>query len=90
MDKRLAIKSENGAASTTVNAVYSKDNIFDVTSDYVSISGFTVKGATGLKKAGILGCHIDHCNISDNKASDNFCGIYTQHRQKLRFLPAES
>jgi parallel beta-helix repeat protein len=48
-----------------------------VTVDYVSISGFTVKGATGSLKAGIyLDSNIDHCNIYDNKAADNYYGIY--------------
>jgi uncharacterized repeat protein (TIGR01451 family) len=74
VDKRLTIRSENGAASTTVNALYPNDHVFEVTADYVNISGFSVKGATGIMDAGI---HLggDHCNISDNIASDNYVGI---------------
>ncbi|MCK4736113.1 MAG: right-handed parallel beta-helix repeat-containing protein, partial [Methanophagales archaeon] len=74
---RLTIRSENGATSTIVNALYPKDHVFEVTADYVTISGFTVKGATGILKAGIyLDSYIDHCNIYDNKASNNSNGIY--------------
>jgi parallel beta-helix repeat protein len=76
VDKRLTLKSDNGAAATTVNALYSNDPVFEVTADYVSISGFTVKGDTGGGEAGIaLGSNIDHCNIYDNKVSDNYNGI---------------
>nr|QNO55533.1 hypothetical protein IBJMOJJD_00018 [Methanosarcinales archaeon ANME-1 ERB7] len=77
VDTQLTIRSENGAASTTVNALYSNDHVFEVTADYVSISGFTLKGATGGGKAGIYLCsNIGHCNIYDNNASGNNYGIY--------------
>ncbi|RCV62838.1 CASH domain-dontaining protein [Methanophagales archaeon] len=77
VDMQLTIRSENGADSTTVNALYPNDHVFEVTGDYVSILGFSVNGATGGGKAGIwLGSNLDHCNISDNKASDNYYGIY--------------
>jgi parallel beta-helix repeat protein len=77
VDTQLTIRSENGAASTTVNALYPNDHVFEVTVDYVSISGFTVKGATGGGEAGIyLDSNIGHCNIYDNNASGNCDGIY--------------
>ncbi|NQE52585.1 hypothetical protein C5S29_03250, partial [ANME-1 cluster archaeon GoMg3.2] len=77
VDTQLTIRSENGAASTTVNALYSNDHVFEVTADYVSISGFTVEGATGGGEAGIwLGSNVYHCNIYDNNASGNCYGIY--------------
>nr|QNO41624.1 hypothetical protein AJMLGAKO_00001 [Methanosarcinales archaeon ANME-2c ERB4] len=80
MDTQLTIRSENGAASTTVNALYSNDHVFEVTADYVSILGFTVKGATDFFKAGIcLDSNIDHCNIYDNNASGNYDGIDLSH-----------
>jgi hypothetical protein len=34
VDKRLTIRSENGAASTTVNALSSNDHVFEVIADY--------------------------------------------------------
>ncbi|NAS88752.1 hypothetical protein C4E24_03300, partial [ANME-1 cluster archaeon AG-394-G21] len=77
VNKSLTIRSENGAASTTVQASNSNDPVFEVTADYVNISGFTVTGATGTSTAGIyLGSSIDHCNISDNNAYNNSYGIF--------------
>ena len=77
----LTIKSENGSASTTVEAKRSSDHVFEVTANYVNISGFTVKGATGTgwRRSGIyLGC-VDHCNIANNNAPNNRYGIYLRY-----------
>ena len=72
----LTIKSEHGSDSTIVQAANTRDNVFAVTADYVNISGFTVKNATGSYKAGIyLGSSADHCNISYNNATHNYFGI---------------
>jgi parallel beta-helix repeat protein len=87
VDTQLTIRSENGAASTTVNALYSNDHVFEVTADYVSISGFTVEGATGSGEAGIwLDSNVDHSNIYDNKASGNYYGIYLLFRHSSVFF----
>jgi len=75
VNKRLTIRSENGSASTIVNAADSTDHVFDVTTDYVNISGFTVKDATYPGCIGIYLNNVDHCNISGNDASDNSFGI---------------
>ena len=76
VSKRLTIRSENGSDSTIVQAESPDDHVFNVTVDYVNISGFTVKGATGWQQAGIyLGSGIDHCNISNNNATGNYHGI---------------
>ena len=73
----LTIRSENGSASTIVNASNSGDHVFEVTADYVNISGFTVEDATGGSKAGIyLGTGVEHCNISDNNVTNNYFGIF--------------
>jgi parallel beta-helix repeat protein len=74
--KRLTIFSENGAASTIVQAANSRKHVFNVSSDYVNISGFTATGATGGLKVGIYLNNADHCNISDNIAYNNFYGIW--------------
>jgi parallel beta-helix repeat protein len=74
--KRLTIRSENGSVNTIVNAASSSDHVFDVTADYVNISGFTVKRATDRGKAGIYLYNRQHCNISENKAYGNYYGIY--------------
>ena len=68
--KRLTIQSENGADFTIVHAASSSDYVFEVTADYVNIFGFTIEGATD-RKAGIYLDNVDHCNISDNIASNN-------------------
>jgi parallel beta-helix repeat protein len=70
----LTIRSENGAKATIVQAASSDDHIFEVTADYVNISGFTVEGAT--EEAGIYLHGVDHCIISDNNVLNNKEGIY--------------
>ena len=77
VNKRLTIKSENGSAVTIVNASDPNDHVFNVTVDYVNISGFTVEKATGSGKAGIyLETGVDHCTISSNNATNSRYGIY--------------
>jgi lysozyme len=76
----LTIKSESGAELTIVQAANSDDNVFDVTADYASITGFTVQNATENYNAGIcLGNGVDHCNISENIVRNNKCGISLLH-----------
>ncbi|RZB32822.1 MAG: hypothetical protein SRB2_04215, partial [Desulfobacteraceae bacterium Eth-SRB2] len=71
----LTIKSENGSVNCIVSASNLNDHVFNVTKDYVNISGFTVENATGNWKAGIYLHSVEHCNISYNNASNNDCGI---------------
>ncbi|MGB7000946.1 MAG: NosD domain-containing protein [Halobacteriota archaeon] len=72
----LTICSEHGAAVTTISAPNPNDNVFDVTADYVTITGFNVIGATA--KGGIYLCNADYCNIANNSASNNKIGIHLQ------------
>ena len=72
----LTIKSENGSTSCIVQAASTSDHVFEVTADYVNITGFTAKGATNYPKAGIYLDGVEHCDISDNTASNNGYGIY--------------
>jgi len=66
-----------GAGVVTVTNSTADHHVFNVTADYVNISGFNVTGATGDATAGIyLGSGVDHCNISNNTASNNTCGIF--------------
>ena len=72
VDKCLTILSENGADATIVQSASSSDHVFEVTANWVNITGFTVTG-------GISGIHLSYacyCNISNNNASNNNCGIY--------------
>jgi len=80
VDKRLTIRSENGSASTIVKAADLNDHVFEVTADYVNISGFRVEKA----KAGIyLGSDANHCNISNNFAYLNYYGIYVRSSNNI-------
>ncbi|MEA1865918.1 MAG: NosD domain-containing protein [Euryarchaeota archaeon] len=79
VDKRVTLIGD-GADVVTVRAADAGDHVFEVTADYVSISGFMATGATGGCVSGIdaSGIHlngVDHCNISDNDASGNRDGI---------------
>ena len=69
----LIIKSENGVDSTIVQAANSNDHVFEVTADYVKISGFMVKGATG--QGGIYLNAVNQCDISSNRVTNNYWGI---------------
>jgi parallel beta-helix repeat protein len=81
--KSLTIKSASGnPEDVIVQAANPDDHVFEVTADYVNISGFTAKGATveppysSYAPAGIYLYYVDHCNIFDNIASNNVFGIY--------------
>ena len=77
VNKRLTIKSESEAEATIVQAANPNDHVFEVTADYVNISGFTVKGASReyYPRCGIILKYADHCIISNNNASNNDGGI---------------
>jgi len=72
----LTIQSENGTANCVVNAANPNDHVFNVTADWVNITGFTVENATGLFVRGMYLDTVSHCNISSNNATDNYYGIY--------------
>ena len=78
VNKQLTIRSiSSDPANTIVNASNPSDHAFEVSADYVNISGFAVQNATGSGKAGIyLGNNVDHCAIANNTASNNKYGIY--------------
>ncbi|MGD0352445.1 MAG: ice-binding family protein [Dehalococcoidia bacterium] len=68
-----------GASSTTVivTAPDPAASVFNVTANYVNISGFTVRGATGGGQAGIyLGAGVANSNISNNILTGNYDGIW--------------
>jgi parallel beta-helix repeat protein len=74
VNKRVTIHSENGAGASIVHAANPKDHVFEVTANYVNISGFTVKGATEWV-AGICLENVDHCCVINNYVSNNYNGI---------------
>jgi parallel beta-helix repeat protein len=87
VNKRLTIRSDNGPAHTTVIAEKANAHVFEVTADYVSIKGFTVKNAIGKNEAeryiyAGLYIHADHCNITDNRAVGNAYGFFLSDSTK--------
>ncbi len=74
VDKALTLRGE-GADVVIVTAADSGDHVFEVRADWVNLSGFAVRGATGDYVAGICFVDADHCNISDNIVSNNNRGI---------------
>ncbi|MHC1583843.1 MAG: NosD domain-containing protein [Methanosarcinales archaeon] len=75
--KSLTIRSTSRSPEDTiVRAARSNDHVFEVRVDHVNISGFTVIGATGRKKAGIYLKYSDFCNISNNRVTSNYYGIH--------------
>jgi parallel beta-helix repeat protein len=78
--KSVTIRSENGSANCIVQSV-GGDHVFNVTVDYVNISGFTVKRGMGFFKAGIY-LNASYCNIYDNNCSHNFNGIRLYYSNK--------
>ncbi|MCK4734028.1 MAG: right-handed parallel beta-helix repeat-containing protein [Methanophagales archaeon] len=79
VNKSLTIRSKNGPETTIVLAENPDDPVFNVTADYVNISGFTVENATGWYIAGIYLYSADYCNISSNNCSNNSDGIYLRY-----------
>jgi nitrous oxidase accessory protein len=81
VDKELVIQSQNGAASTFVEAASPSDHVFDVTSDNVTIGGFSISGAMDSYRAGIHLNSTTGCTISNNRCGwddshNNTAGIY--------------
>ena len=76
--KQLTIRSTSGnPADTIVNATNSSAHVFNVTANWVNITGFTVENATGDNATGIYLHSVNHCNISNNVAYNNgIGGIY--------------
>ena len=79
VDKRLTLVGE-GVGVVTVTAADPGNHVFNVITDWVNLSGFTVtgavKGAIGDETSGICLDDADYCNISGNDAYGNRRGIY--------------
>ena len=79
VNKRLTLIGE-GADVVTVRASDAGDHVFNVTADWVNISGFMVTGATHC--SGIYLNNTNRCYISDNNASNNNHGIWLYSSSK--------
>jgi len=74
--KPLTIRNKNFISFPTVHASDRYVSCFTVTSDYVTISHFTVEHAIGASCSGIFILGVEYCNVEYNVAIDNFYGIY--------------
>ena len=74
--KSLTIKSTSGnPEDTIVRAANPNDHVFEVSADYVNISGFRVTDGF----IGIALYHSKSCTISNNIITDNdWCGIWIE------------
>ena len=72
--KSLTIRSTSGNPDDTiVQAATTYEYAFEITADYVNISGFTVKRATGVYAyAGIYLENANYCSIANNSVSNNW------------------
>ena len=82
VNKSLTIRSENGSENCIVKAANLDNHVFEVTADWVNISGFTVSGANGGYPHYPTGVYLDnaeYCNITSNKVQNNHRGISLQY-----------
>ena len=80
VNKSLTIRSENGPVNCIVQTPDSGQNVFTVTSDNVSIIGFTVENANGCEwdVAGIYLSSANFCVIENVIATNNYYGIWLE------------
>jgi len=65
VDKQVSINSSSGnPADTIASALAPDDDVFNVTSDNVTISGFTVQNSTNARGIDLVGA--EYCEISNN------------------------
>ncbi len=74
--KTVAIASTNGPAQTTVHSPSGRRNTFTITAPDVSLSGFTITGATDADRAGVSVSGASGCSITGNIITGNNMGIY--------------
>ncbi|WP_321431227.1 NosD domain-containing protein [uncultured Methanolobus sp.] len=77
--KEVTIRSQNGAASTVMQASYDTDHVFYVTANNVTINGFNITGASSSSYAGIRLSTVEGCTIANNTATGNYYGIYLHY-----------
>ena len=78
VNKSVTIRSTSGNhADTIMNASNPNDHVFNVTTECVNISGFTIENATGAEKAGVYLCSgVKNCNVTNNSVKSNYYGVY--------------
>ena len=79
VNKSVTLRSENGAASTNVNASDSSEHAFNVTVNNVTIDGFNVTGVTSFDMGGIYLGYSNNSIVTNNIVNDNYFGIILDH-----------
>ncbi|WP_342678473.1 NosD domain-containing protein [Methanofollis sp. UBA420] len=76
VDRRIVLRSENGAATTVVATPDSKRAPVTVTAANVTVEGLTVKGGIIEGTAGIVVDHTDGCTLRGIRATENYNGVF--------------
>ncbi|MDD4250445.1 MAG: NosD domain-containing protein, partial [Methanosarcina sp.] len=77
VNKSVSIISSSGnPEGTIVRADDPEEHVFNVTADFVNISGFTVSGASEEEAAGVYLEGVSGCTLSGNVLSDSYFGIW--------------
>ncbi len=72
---KLTIRSENGSANCIVKAAKQDLDVFFVSENDVTISGFTMQGSAAFGFAGVCLLDVSYCHISGNNVMSNGDGI---------------
>ncbi len=78
VNKEVTIESENGYATTTVIASSANSHVFEVTSDDVTITGFSIYGATGSARSAVYCDTVDNCTVQNSRCG--WDGSYKNYR----------
>jgi parallel beta-helix repeat protein len=76
VNKSVTIQSASGnPADTIIQAADPAQPVVEVIADSVTITGFTITGATGSEQAGIALNDVSSCTITNNHLDTNFYGL---------------
>jgi len=78
--KSVHIRSSTGDwARHNVTSPDASDHTFEVTADFVNISGFRITGTGGGFKSGVFLSSVNGCNLSWNNITSNAKGIFVEN-----------
>jgi parallel beta-helix repeat protein len=75
VDKKLTIVSKDGPSNTIVSAEDPSASAFTVASKGMTVSGFTIQGASGVGAAGVHLNGSADCSVAGNRISNNYYGL---------------
>jgi parallel beta-helix repeat protein len=81
VNKSVRLRSQNGSATTNVNASDSLDYVFNVTVSNVTIDGFNVTGVASYEAAGIYLGYSNNSIVRNNVVNNNSFGIVLDHSE---------